>query len=164
MPTPTYDLIASTILAAPTSSVDFGSLPQTYRDLVLVVNVVGSASAGFYMQFNGDGGLNYSYVYILGTGSAVSADLQLSGPSEARFGNLTTGRGTHAVNIMDYSATDRQKIIFCRTGAVDGSGTVGTWSFVNRWASNSAITSIKIFPVGATMNSGATFSLYGIIS
>jgi hypothetical protein len=162
LPTPTYTALANTTLGSSTSSVTFSSIPSTYKDLVLVVNVVGSASAGFYVQFNGDGGLSYVYNYILGTGSTAFADVQLSGPSEARFGNLTTGLGTHIMNIMDYSATDKHKIAFSRSGAVDGTGTVGTWMFVNRWTSTTAITSLRVFPVGANMNSGATLSLYGI--
>lgn len=159
----TYIALANTTLGSSASQVVFSSIPATYRDLVLAINVVGSTGAGFYIQFNGDGGLNYLYTYILGNGSSATADVQLSGPSEARMGNLTTGLGTHLVNIMDYSATDKHKLAFVRSdSATAGSGTVGAWMYVNRWASTSAITSIRVFPVGATMNSGATVSLYGI--
>jgi hypothetical protein len=163
MPTATYDLISTTTLAASASEVVFSSLPQTFRDLVLVVNVVGSTGSGFYIQFNGDTGNNYSYTYAFGSGSSVVADIQ-SNIDSVRMGNLTTGVGTHLVNIMDYSATDKHKLAFVRSGSPSGSGSVGTWIYLNRWASTSAMTSIRVFPVGATMNSGATLSIYGIAS
>jgi hypothetical protein len=163
MPTPTYTALANITLGSSSSSLTFSSIPNTYRDLVLAINLVGSGGSGFYIQFNTDTGNNYNYNYALGNGSTPSADVQ-SNIDSIRMGNLTTDVGTHLVNIMDYSATDKHKTVLVRSGAASGTGTVGTWMIANRWASTSAITSIKVFPLGATMNSGATLSLYGIAS
>jgi hypothetical protein len=45
MPTPTYDLIESTALGSSASSITFSSIPSTYRDLVLVIDVIGTDSS-----------------------------------------------------------------------------------------------------------------------
>ena len=163
MPTPTYTPLATVTLGSSASSVTFSNIPATYRDLILVVNTVGSTGAGFYFQFNGDTGSNYSYVYALGNGTSTESAAVTA--TEARFGNITTGLGTHLLSVMDYSATDKHKTALVRSGSpTAGTGTVASWMFANRWASTAAITSMRIFPSGATMNSGSTLNLYGVIA
>jgi hypothetical protein len=159
MPTPTYTPLANVTLGTATASVTFSSIPATYRDLILVINTTGNTGAGFYFQFNGDTGSNYSYVYALGESAGASSAVVTA--TEGRMGNIETGLGVHILNIMDYSATDKHKTVLVRS---DNAPANRTWMFANRWASTSAITSVRIFPFGATMSSGATLSLYGIVS
>jgi hypothetical protein len=166
MPTPTYDLIASTTLAAATSEVVFGSIPQTYRDLILVYNLSYSTSVSraTIMRFNGDSGSNYSSVRMYGNGSTATSDLNPAPAGtngiDAGFYNDTLSLGIQ--QIMDYSATDKHKTVLGRHTA-NGTGLV--MAQAARWANTSALTSIILFPDDSrSFASGNTFSLYGVIS
>ena len=163
MPTPTYDLIASTTLAASTSSVTFGSLPQTYRDLVFVFSGVGNTD-GFaqntLLQINGDTSNTYTGVRMTGTGSAT----QSSADTFTAFytGGVNNGeRIQQAIQFMDYSATDKHKTVLIR----DNTPARGVGATAGRYPSTSAVTSFRIFFIGSnTFASGTTFNLYGVIS
>jgi hypothetical protein len=164
MPTPTYDLIASTTLAASSPSVVFGSIPQGYRDLILVITGSASVDNTFGMRFNGDTGTNYSYLDAFGNGSSPSS----AASTDTRFlltVNGTFGAGNHQFNtqIMDYSATDKHKTGMTRN-ALSGSAFPGVGMVAARWASTAAITSMSIFPGSGQLNTGSTFSLYGVIA
>jgi hypothetical protein len=163
MPTATYDLIASTTLAASTSSVVFGSLPQTYRDLILVCvtrhNVTTDQQAA--LRPNGDTG-NASLVYMDGSGTSPNSgtDTKLS---LYYVGSTTTANSpvTSITQIMDYSATDKHKILLTRAGS--SFNPVSTYA--SRWASNTAITSlVMVATTGGDFTAGTTFNLYGVIS
>jgi hypothetical protein len=164
MPTPTYDLIASTTLAASTSSVVFGSLPSTYRDLVLVINGKTTRSGNendIRVTFNSDTGSNYSYVTMGGNGSSA---LSYQSGSIAYIPVPNAGTSATAISIlqiMDYSATDKHKTVIAKgdSAAWFASATIG------RWASTTALTSISfISSVTGDIASGTTASLYGVIS
>ena len=66
----TYEPIASLTLSSATGTVTFGSIPQTYRDLIMVINHSG-AGDNFYFQLNSDTGSNYSDTGVYGTGTSV---------------------------------------------------------------------------------------------
>ena len=159
MPTPTYDLIASTTLADATSSVVFGSLPQTYRDLILVSRNSMTAAVSCFIRFNNDTGSNYTGVRIFNSGGGSTAASDNFAPAEIGF-NTTTNTGIS--NIMDYSATDKHKTYLTRWGNADGTAYVQ--SYATRWANTAAITTINITPTSNSIAAGSTFSLYGVIS
>jgi hypothetical protein len=168
MPTPTYDLIASTTLAASSAEVVFGSLPQTYRDLILVTNAATSSSSNNGIRFNGDTGSNYTRVFMAGGGSAASGtggggtSIQID---YFGFTGTTLGEQVCLINLMDYSATNKHKTILIRNNR-NGANT-GAEAIAGRWASTSAITSINLFSItggGITWAAGSTFNLYGVIS
>lgn len=160
MPTPTYDLISSTTLAAATSSVTFSGFPTdgTYRDLVLVVDGTGTGATNLGLRFNSDSGSNYTYVDMYGNGSTATSG---SGTSTFAYAGVSyTNQGMNIVQIMDYSATDKHKALLAR-GSTAGNLVI---AYASRWASTSAISSIVAFPNGASFSSGSTFNLYGIAS
>ena len=158
MPTPTYDLISSTTLAAASSEVVFGSLPQTYRDLVLVINGTASSNGGNYLFFNGDEvNANYSRVTMAGNGSSALT-FATSNPYVL---DMATSQSTVVAQIMDYSATDKHTTVLTR----GGSAAWQTTAQASRWANTSAVTSLKVKTDGAiTIGSGTTFNLFGIAS
>jgi len=159
MPTPTYDLIASTTLAAATSEVVFGSLPQTYRDLIIVVMHTGSASvADFVAQFNSDSGTNYTRVLMFANSAGTGS---VTGTSQAIAGIYGAKIQTTIINIMDYSATDKHKTYLTRSGNAEQSEVA---AYATRWANTAAITSILFAPNSGTLSAGSTFNLYGVIS
>jgi hypothetical protein len=166
MPTPTYDLIASTTLAASTSEVIFGSLPQTYRDFVVVFNggVVGTSNVNIFVSFNGDTtNSNFSAVQMSGTGGVTDGT---SIPSQLTrllnyYGFPAENLNTNIITqVMDFSATDKHKTYLSRANNTDN----GVTALAGRWANTSAITTVAISSQTGFMRTGTTISLYGIAS
>jgi len=58
----TYEPIASTkVTGSSTTQIDFTSIPATYTDLVISLNIVnGTSLNALYMRFNNDTGANYA--------------------------------------------------------------------------------------------------------
>lgn len=160
MPTNTYTALATVTLGGSDADIIFSSIPATYRDLVIVIRAKNTVDAqGIRCQFNSDTGNNYSYVVMYGTGSSAASGAS-SSQGYADFGvNRTTDTST-IVQIMDYSATDKHKTMLVRS---DNASEI-TLAYANRWASTSAITSIKLYASVNSFTSGSTFSLYGIAS
>jgi len=160
MATPTYDLLDSTTLASSASSVSFTSIDQSYGDLVLVTESTHSTPADPYIQFNSDTGSNYNDVTMGGSGSATQSASR-SSTTQIRvnaYADLGYGANLIIVQIMDYSATDKHKSVLTRNSVADR----GVDAVASRWASTSAITSIKFYANTGTFDSGSTFYLYGI--
>jgi len=155
--TPTYTPIASITLGSSASSVTFSSIPQDYRDLVLVINGGASAAATIEFQFNGDTtGSNYSQVNMIGDGSSATSSAQ----SDRNFIYFDSANSISILEIMDYSATDKHKTTLTRDNTL-----AQVSAKASRYASTTAITSIKFQDAGgATLDSGTTLALYGIAS
>jgi hypothetical protein len=160
MPTPTYTPLATVTLGSSAASVTFSSIPATYRDLIVVLNVGGTSTAQVRVQYNGDTGSNYSAVRMTGdgsttsSGSATEASMRLSA-------SLSTAVQTALIHqIMDYSATDKHKSVLNRhsSAATHVEATAG------RWASTSALTSISFILSTGSYISGSRFDLYGVIA
>jgi hypothetical protein len=169
MPTPTYDLIESTALGSSASSITFSSIPSTYRDLVLVIDVIGTDSSvnTLYARFNSDSGSNYNSVSLYGTSGDIAGsnagsnqtEMNISDRSNAGFSN--TRRALYIVNFLDYSVTNKHKQMLQRANSTSAGETVAQ---THRWASTSAISSMVLTPYVGSFGSGSVFSLYGIVS
>lgn len=165
MPTQTYIPLANLTLSTTATTITLSSISQSYRDLVL--NVSSSASGSAHralIRFNGDTASNYSYVSI--SNSGVSA-LSSSGSGSAiyfSYDNTNSAVKEHgALEILDYSATDKHKPVLSR-GNIDNSSAFVT-AIASRWANTSAITSITISNnTGQTFDAGSIFTLFGIAS
>jgi hypothetical protein len=170
MPTPTYTPLATVTLGASASSVTFSSIPATYRDLILVMDLIGSttaANAFVGIRLNSDTGNNYNRVAMVGTGSTTSS---FSAANQAYFfcggfpASNSNSRGLTITDFMDYSATDKHKTMLQK----EANPTVSAIAYAARWANTSAVTSIEISatPTVGDNNFGSTstFSLYGIAS
>lgn len=156
MPTATYTPLANITLSTTTTSVVFGSIPNTFRDLVLIVTSTSSNGAeGYaYLYFNNDTGANYNRVEMAGNGSST-----ISG----NIGNLIpiTYRGSRTnqiINIMDYSANDKQKMVIYRNNQSDSVVLSG----VGRWANNSVISTVSVVSFSLAFAAGSNLALYGI--
>lgn len=164
MPTPTWTPMANITLGSAASSVTFSNIPNTYRDLILIVEGTATGNANINLQFNGDTNANYSWIAMSGDGSAGSSFGQsgITNAPATRFGYFVTGnRSNSIIQIMDYSATDKHKVFLSRSNNV----TSGTDAQAARWANTAAIYSIRlIFQSGSlSIASGSTFSLYGVL-
>lgn len=167
MATPAWVPLATTTLSSSASSVTFGSIPASYRDLVLIgnartttTNARGYEICGF--QFNSDTGSNYSRVRMRFNGSTYASDSGTGGNLEFEgIIDQSTASGTFnmvKLQVLDYSATDKHKSVLY--GGNNQSGQTG--SYAGRWANTAAVTSIKFFTIqGGTFDAGSTFSLWG---
>jgi hypothetical protein len=125
---------------------------------VLVVAGSTSANENVQLQFNSDTGSNYSYVRAVGTGSTTASDSGSGNTSTNRAGRMSTSQSSVIFQIMDYSATDKHTTLLSRSNP-NGEG---VHMAASRYASTTAITTIKVFPTPGTFDTGATLSLFGI--
>lgn len=161
MPTPTYDLIASTVLASATNSTTFSSIPSSYRDLVLTVSARGSANNYYYLRYNGDTGSNYNTIFGEFTGTRYGdGQSSVTGiqTSFFYFGLGTTEESFLKVDINDYSVTGKQKVALSRVGR----GQAGVTLMSSRWTNTSRINSVTVYS-GANFTVGSSFHLYGLV-
>lgn len=157
MPTPTYDLIASSVLTGSVSSVSFTSLPSTYRDLVVVMKAGGGTQ--FWMRINSDSTSNYFHLRMRGDGSSTNSGIVTEAVAEFMQSFSATALMA-IVNLMDYSATDKNKVVLAR----GGNAAAATSLQAIRWGNTNAITSIEFVSTPGTLVSGTTFYVYGIAS
>lgn len=156
MPTPTYVALATTTLGSAASSVTFSSIPATYRDLVLVMNVKFTGSIGEIIRININGdstAANYPIVDALGTGSSTQ-----SNTDNRRFGYLGDEESAITAHFMDYSDTSKHKTFLTRSG---GAG-YRTAMTAGRWANTDAITTIQLSLDSGNYDAASVISLYGI--
>jgi hypothetical protein len=168
MPTATYVALANVTLSSTDTEVSFASIPNSYRDLVLVCQMNGTNSAGglsFRLRFNADDGNNYNDVVVgaaLGAG-AFSNNVVNGGHLRLGYNNINgTSTMVSIAHIMDYAVTDKQKLVLTRETGVDNSNRTG--AYIGRWASTSAITTVRVSPDANSLAIGSTFALYGIVS
>jgi hypothetical protein len=159
MPTPTYTPLATTTVAIAAASITFGSIPATYRDLILVVDATLSTFNNAFLRFNADTGSNYNYVFMFGNGSSTGSITTAN--TSGYIGDISsTTRNNNIIQVMDYSATDKHKTYLTRPNISDSS----TVALAGRWANTAAITSLTIIPSAGLISIGSTFSLYGVIA
>jgi len=161
MPTPTYDLISTTTVVSTVANVLFSEIPATYRDLILVIDVLGATSGdhNVNLTLNGDTTQgNYSAVMMNGTGSSAVGGT-MSQPRDITFWNfLSTGTRMFAIcQFLDYRATDKHKTYLTR----GNNAATGIAAFAHRWANTAAINSISVASP-SNLAATTTVSLYGI--
>jgi hypothetical protein len=158
--TATYDKIATYTLPSSTSSYTFTSIAGTYTDLVLICGIQGGSGTGVGMQFNSDTGTNYSNTRLIGDGStASSARTSNSGNARIAQNGYSSGdKGVIIVNLQNYSNTTTNKTSITRNNIAVSA----TEAIVNLWRNTAAITSITIFGTTGSLETGTTFTLYGI--
>lgn len=158
----TYESISSVTLSSASADVTFGSIPQTYTDLVLVI-AASPTSNGVtgYMQVNSDTGTNYSMTGVRGNGTDV-ASYRASNNGNFFFdyaGNTNTGTiSVSTIHFSNYSSTSVFKTNIVRQSNQGDAVEI----LAQLWRSTSAITSIRLYWSSGNFASGSTFSLYGI--
>ena len=157
--TAAWEVIGSQTLASATASVTFSSIPQGYRDLILVADY-SATSAGYTKVFMNLATSSYSSTSMRGNGSttgayAVNGDSYLapSFPLE----ELDTNKAQLIMNFFDFSLTDKHKSGLFRLNKSTQQVNAGAF----RWGQTTALTSIKLEASGTTYASGSTFTLYG---
>lgn len=160
----TYTLIQSvTVGSGGAASIQFGSIPQTYTDLVLLCSLDQSSSSVIAdIQFNGLS-TNLSSRLLLGNGSTASSTsasaLRSYGtnPSDftaSIFSNMT-------IYIPNYSGSTNKSVSI--DAVAENNGTAGFCSFTaGLWSASDPITQIALFVNGGNVVQHSSISLYGI--
>jgi hypothetical protein len=160
----TYTPIATTTLGSAQADVTFNSF-SGYTDLVLVANVqLTSAGQSFLYQYNGVTGNSYSFTILKGNGSSASSDRRSNVNYQIGAGwdaGLPTSSSfaTVIINIQNYANTSTYKTSVARGSNASGGDLTAT---VNMWSSTNAITSLRFYSGSGNLNTGSTFTLYGI--
>jgi hypothetical protein len=161
----TYEPIATNTLGSATASVTFGSISGTYTDLVLVANVqLTSSGQSLLYQFNSDTATNYSLTILKGNGTSATSDrrstinYQLAAGWDAGL-PTSSSFATAIINIQNYSNASTFKTSLARGSNAAGGDVTAT---VNMWRSTNAITSLTLYTGSGNLNTGSTFTLYGI--
>ena len=151
--------------------VEFTSIPGTFTHLQIrgIHRSTATTPGAFYAikyQYNGDTGSNYTYHYIVGTGSAANA---FAGTSQSDgWAGVCTSDGITAsvysagvIDILDYANTNKYKTMRLLNGT-DANGSGEAFFMSSLWMSTSAITSIKLYPNTLNWAQHSHFALYGI--
>ena len=157
----TYTPVASQTLSSSASSVTFSSIPQDYTDLVLVIQTsINSGANDTWLQFNSDGGNNYSRTKVAGNGTSATSFRGSNADAYYGVGNIGTGWMTSTNHIMNYSNSTTYKTVLIRDAGTVGNGVTAE---VGLWRNTAAITSITVGVAATyTMSAGTTITLYGI--
>lgn len=155
----TYSPIQAITLTSTATEVNFTGIPQSFTDLVLVSNTIGTASL-YALRLNADTSSLYSRTRMVGDGTSATSSRQ-SGQGDIIIDNLSsTNWGMNTIHFMNYSNITTNKTILARTGiaATDTAAVVGLYR------STAPITSIRLYMASNSFSSGSTFTLYGIAS
>lgn len=167
----TYTLIQSvTVGSGGAASIEFGSIPQTYTDLHLVVSgrsVLAANATAIYMRFNNDTGTNYSRRRLHGNGSGtlngsstdnsliMSVFLDGASSTASVFSNSS-------VYIPNYAGSTQKSV--STDSVTENNATEAYTTFqAGLWTGTAAITSITMLG-DANFAQYTSASLYGIKS
>lgn len=158
------------------ASVSFNSISGSYRNLLITGTARGDTAAfqtNLLMQFNGDTGSNYKWVYMDvytsgGDSAANNADTSIATGKLFAASATTNLASALRVNVYDYARTawfkptDSQHLyIASNTFVNSGNSNPGTAN--GFWLSTAAITSILLKPAAGNFAIGSVFTLFGIL-
>lgn len=169
------ELIEEVVLASAVASVTFNSIPQTYRSLLLAVQVRGdvATTANFGLtRFNNDLGSNYAMVMFRGQGNNAHTVQWYSSIDKVLFPTYpgSTGRanmvGRGDMIIYGYADSNWEKTVFARTERY--ADLVFSSDFrieiaTGLWKSTAPITRIDIATPSNNFVINSRFALYGIL-
>ena len=169
--TTAYESIATvTVGSGGQSSIDFSSIPSTYKHLQIRVTARGTTAATSqeqYITFNGTSTNYYSAHILYGTGSGSAVSTVSTYTTVNLMPRLIAASSTASVftsyvtDILDYQNTNKNKVIRS-LGGFDANGT-GEIDFMSGlWINTAAISSINIRPSAGNFAEFSKFALYGI--
>jgi hypothetical protein len=164
----TYTLIQSvTVGSGGASSIEFGSIPQTYTDLMVVVSARSTRPTAnnddIIIKPNG-ATTSLSARYLVGTGSAVSSgtDTKILAGYMTAAGATASVFGNSSIYIPNYAGSTNKS--FSSDGVSENNATaVGMAIQASLWSSAAAITSLVLESyTGNNFAQYSSASLYGI--
>lgn len=159
----TYEPIATTkITGSSTTQVDFTSIPSTYTDLVISLNLVnGTSLNALFMRFNSDSGSNYAACNMGVNGTTPFGQVGTNNLIQVSASSINDPMPS-LIHIFSYANTNIYKSGFTRSGS-QGNPRSGLYGF--GWASKSAISTITLFRDAGSpgiIGADSVLTLYGI--
>jgi hypothetical protein len=165
---PAFELISTTVLGSPASSITLSSIPSTYKHLQirgLFHAETSNTITGLNFRFNGSSSVEYNAHYLRGNGSSVyseqnGADVQIPIQLNTPGYNNPSTFSALLTDILDYTSTSKNKTVRSLGGtAIENQVILGS----GLWINTSVISSITFFlNSGIQLSSGTRVSLYGI--
>lgn len=166
-------LIAENLLGSDQASISFGSIPSTYRHLLIVLYGRLTESVGdqyVYLRFNSDSGSNYDFQHGVFVGSTTSIAANYA-QTRIRVGDWTGATSSSAnmaggglILIPMYAGSTFEKTLHAFGGMVSSTSganaTVAGWT--GHWRNAAAVTQIDFTPNANNFKTGSIFSLYGL--
>jgi hypothetical protein len=169
----TYEPINTYAATSNVAVVTFSSIPSTYDELVLVINLVSvSGGTDLYMRFNNDSGSNYYRQAYYASNTTVYGQRHLGNTSH-QMGYAIVGvnsgyTGQMISNIAGYASTNYLTHTLTR-GNQSNSSTNNNYevSLMSKvWNSTAVVNEIKIGGdssfTSANIGAGSTLTLFGI--
>jgi hypothetical protein len=159
-----------TVASGTDTSIGFTGIPQTFQDLMLVLNTrrTDAVTEGTQFLYTNFSGSIASATKLISDGATTSSSRNTA--QNAAFIGAYPGAnaqanifGSQIVHILNYSSTSQFKTLLCRT-ASDRNGAGQTELSVSLFRDNGAITSIGVSTYNASVYylPGSTATLYGI--
>jgi hypothetical protein len=145
------------------ASIDFTSIPQTGKDLVILGSLIdNSGNANMNIQINGNTGAVYSNRSLYGSGSSVSSFTVTNG-ADWTLGAMPGGgviASSNLVYLPNYTSSSA-KTASAESVTEANATAAQQWLFAGSTSITSAITSIKIYSgSGGNLRQYSTASLY----
>jgi hypothetical protein len=158
----TYTPIATfTTVNNTTTSYTFSSIPSTYTDLIVIMDLKATASSSLTFRANADSGANYWSLAQYVSGTTITNTRYTSQTiGYLNYNGMSFSSGqwqTVKFNLFNYNSTNMWKPFLCESSSFQWA----TETTSGQWRSTAAITSVSIF-AGAYFDTGSTFTLYGI--
>lgn len=163
-------LIEDKLLVAPTASVTFSAIPQTFKHLKVIISVRSARVDTFdemMLRFNGDAGGDYTYTNFQTIGAGAVFQNTQAVQTEMNIGEIsgdTSVASSFAVQevlIPDYTSTIKHQMALATSSDHKASSELITGVFGGHWSGSAAISSITLFAASANMMIGSRLSLYG---
>jgi hypothetical protein len=139
----------------------FSSIPQTYTDLVLIINDPANTSTneGVLITINSDSGSNYSRTGLRGNGSTANSFQQSNNTSMSIDSDgVEYNLAPSIIHFLNYSNTTTYKTMLSRSNQAGA----GLDALVHLWRNTSAINNLSMALNTGTFGTGAMATLYGI--
>lgn len=163
MPTTYEPIVTTKVVGSSTTQIDFTSIPATYTDLVISINLVnGTSLNALFMRFNSDTGNNYAYLNWGVNGTTLFGQVGSGTNTIGVTASSINDNMPSFINIFSYANTNIYKSGFTRSGS-NGNPRTGMYSF--GWASKSAISSISFYRDSGSpgvIGADSVITIYGI--
>ena len=163
---PTYEPIAQYTLTSTQPTVSFGTIPQTYTDLVVSIHgrcTIAGADSIVFGQLNGITSSSYGYKRYGTSGTSGYSDGSYSSPY-MYLGRVPGNTATASyfsditVNVSDYTATKYPQVFsssFMPTTAIE-------YHVGSLFSASNVVSMLFYLESGSSWAIGSQFSLYGI--
>lgn len=158
----TFELITETTLASANSEIEFTGISGSFRDLQLMIDGT-LASGDIECQLNADIGSNYGTQILRAYSTTQQAEFVSATSLQLNGRDVQSGSELMVVSyFFDYSKTDKHKNVLSFSGFIGtDSNTTSTHTF-GKYASTSAITSLKILG-GGNFGIGTRVRIFGVL-